>query len=116
VTLLFRYKVGIYLSSLTQKDIELARRYIVIRSAIKGFSRDKQRISEGDFELRSFYSKFIEDALVKTNDQLRELHKYPIQVKITDQPTVYEVKIGNRNGYIEMNAVEIKEEINKLTI
>jgi hypothetical protein len=99
---------------LTPKDIELARRYIILRSAIKGFTRDKQKISEGDFELRSFYSKFLEDALVKANDQLRELHKYPIQVKITDQPTVYEVKIGPRQGYIEVNVVEITEEISKL--
>lgn len=62
------------------------------------------------------HKRFIEDTLIKANDQLRDLHKYPIQIKVTDQLTVYEVKIGNRNGYIEMNAVEIKEEINKLTI
>jgi hypothetical protein len=96
---------------LTPKDIELARLYIITRTAIKGLARDKQIINEGNFELRSVYLKFIEDALVKANDQLRELNKYPIQVKVTDQPTVYEVKIGNRNGYIEINVVEITEEI-----
>lgn len=98
---------------LTDKDIELARRYIVLRTAIKGFTRDKQKISEGGFELRNFYLNLIEDNLIKAHNELRELHKYPLQLKVTDQPTVYEVKIGNRVGYIEMNVVEITEEVVK---
>lgn len=73
-----------------------------------------QKITEGEFELKGSYLKFIEDALVKANDQLRELRKYPIEIKVTDQPTVYEVKIGNRNGFIEINVVEITEEISKM--
>jgi hypothetical protein len=49
-------------------DIEFARRYIVLISAIKGFTRDKQKIMEGYFELRSFYLKHIEESLVMAND------------------------------------------------
>jgi hypothetical protein len=102
--------------NLTTKDVELARRYIICRAAIKALTSDKEKISEGGFELGRFYSKWIEGALVKANNELRQLHKYPIQVKVSDQPTVYEVKIGPRNGYIEVNVVEITEEISKLLV
>jgi hypothetical protein len=98
---------------LTEKDIELARRYVICRSAIKAFNQDKEYITEADLELRSSYLNLIVNALVKANNELRELNKYPISVKVTDQPTVYEVKIGNRQGYIEVNVVEITEEIAK---
>lgn len=102
--------------SLTQKDIELARRYIVLRTGIKGLTRDKEKISEGEFELGGSYLKLIEDTLVKANEELRLLHKYPLEVKKTDQPTVYEVKIGNRKGFIEINVVEITEQISDLFV
>jgi hypothetical protein len=99
---------------LTEKDIELARRYVICRSAIKAFNKDKEYITEADLELRNSYLNLIVNALVKANNELRELNKYPISVKVTDQPTVYEVKIGNnRQGYIEVNVVEITEEIAK---
>jgi hypothetical protein len=99
---------------LTEKDVELARQYIICRSAIKAFSKDKEYINDADLELRNSYLNLIVNALVKANNELRELNKYPISVKVTDQPTVYEVKIGNnRQGYIEVNVVEITEEIAK---
>lgn len=100
--------------NLTHKDIELARRYIIIRSAIKGLTHDKNKFSEGEFELGNFYFRLTENALVKANDELKKLRRYPLEVKVTEQPTVYEVKIGNRYGYIEINVVEIAEEIAKL--
>lgn len=99
---------------LTSKDIELARRYLVLRTAIKGLTLDKQEISEGLFELGISYTKLLEDALVRANDELRQIHKYPLEIKKTDQPTVYEVKIGTRRGYIEINVVEITGEISDI--
>lgn len=102
---------------LTQMDIELIRRYLVIRSAIKGLNRDKQKISESKgFEFGKVYCKLIEEALLKANDELMCLNKYPLELKITDQPTVYQAKIGNRIGFIEMSVVEITEEVSKLLV
>ena len=72
----------------------------------------KQKICESEgFEFGKIYWRLIEDALLKANDELRNLIKYPLEIKITDQPTVYEVKYGNRRGFVEMNVVEITEEI-----
>lgn len=98
---------------LTQKDKELAHRYIVIRSAIKALTQDRDKTKEAGLELEKVYLHMIESALVKANNELRELNKWPINVKKTSQPTVYDIGIGNRLGYIEINIVEITEEIEK---
>jgi hypothetical protein len=39
------YLSEVNLMNLTTKDVELARRYIICRAAIKGFTRDKQKIT-----------------------------------------------------------------------
>jgi hypothetical protein len=59
---------------LTPKDIELARRYLICRSAIKSLTHDKAKIDD-QYGLRNAYLKFIESALVRANVELRELNK-----------------------------------------
>lgn len=99
--------------SLTENDIELARRYIICRSAIKALNLDKVKFDDPKLELRAFYQSMIEDALVRATNELRELNRYGLGVAVTDQATIYEVKIGNRHGYMEINVVEIREGIEK---
>lgn len=102
------------MSNLTSKDIELTRRYITLRTAIKSLNNDLSKIKESEFELKTVFVRMIESTLIKANNELRELNKYPLNVKKTDQPTVYEVKIGNRQGFVEINVVEITQEVSKL--
>lgn len=100
--------------NLTDKDRDLAKRYIICRSAIKALLKDKEKLTQVDFELDKIYLKITEEALVRANDELRQLLKNPISVKTTGQPTVYEVSIGKRLGYVEINVLEIKEGIRKI--
>ncbi|WEG14178.1 hypothetical protein PU629_07375 [Pullulanibacillus sp. KACC 23026] len=97
---------------LTQKDIDLAKRYIIARSAIKVLSHDKEKL--GGLEFEEFYKSLMENALVRANDELKEINKYNMRISKTDEPTVYEARIGNRKGYFEINIVQITEEIKKL--
>ncbi|WEG14020.1 hypothetical protein PU629_06530 [Pullulanibacillus sp. KACC 23026] len=97
---------------LTQKDIDLAKRYIIVRSAIKGLTKDKEKLA--GLELEEFYVHLLERALAKANDELREINKRNMRISKTDEPTVYEARIGNRKGYFEINIVEISLEIQKL--
>jgi hypothetical protein len=93
--------------SIPAQDIELARRYLIIRSAIKGMTHDKAKFSEGGFQLSSIYHTMLEDGLMKANEELTKLRKYVISVQTTDQPTIYQAKVGSHTGYFEINVVEI---------
>jgi hypothetical protein len=93
--------------SLTTYEIELAKSYIVWRSLIKAIKKDLNILSKGDLVFSTVYSGFIEEVLTDIERELKKLSRYCIRVEKTDQPTVWEVNVGRRHGFIEVNRVEM---------
>jgi hypothetical protein len=102
--------------SLTTYEIELAKSYIVWRSLIKAIKKDLNTISKGDLVFSSVYSAFIEGVLTHIEGELKKLSRYVIRVEKTDQPTVWEVNVGRRHGFIEVNSVEMMNQFEAYVI
>lgn len=96
--------------SLTTHEMELAKRYIVWRSIVKAIKKDLTTINKGELVFSSIYRTFIEEVLFGIERELKKLRSTFIRVEKTDQPTVWEVSVGRRHGYIEVNVVEIMTE------
>jgi len=96
--------------SLTTYEIDLAKRYIVWRSLIKAIKKDLKTIKQGELVFSTVYISFFEEVLAGIEKELQKLTRYCIRIEKTDQPTVWEVMLGRRHGFIEVNVVEIVNE------
>jgi hypothetical protein len=90
--------------------MELAKRYIVWRSIVKAIKKDLITINKGELVFSSIYRSYIEEVLAEIERDMKKLRCTFIRVEKTDQPTVWEVSVGKRHGYIEVNVVEIMTE------
>lgn len=92
---------------LTQKEIEWAKAYIIWRSLLKALKKDQMTFKQTDLELKRIYSQFLLLARNRIESELSKLTSISIRVKRTNQPTVWDVKVGSHQGYIEINVIEI---------
>ncbi len=99
--------------SLTEQDIEQAKRYIIWRSLSKALRKDFQVLGQGQLILSTFYTNVFESLLKMADAELHRLSLARIQIKKTDQPTVWEVRVRSRSGFIEVNVVEMVIELEK---
>lgn len=101
---------------LTDRDQELARQYIIYRSARKALRHDRDKMRENGLKFRMIYEQLIENVLKSVDTKLDRLSNELIRVSRTDQVTVYDVRVRNRQGYIEVTAVDVEEEVEKMFI
>lgn len=104
------------MGTLTDRDRKLAREYLIFRSAQKALRYDRDRIRENGLKFRLIYEQLIENVLKSVDAKLDRLSNELIRVSRTDQVTVYDVRVRNRQGYIEVTAVDVEEEVEKMFI
>lgn len=102
------------MDTLTNRDRELARKYIIYRSARKALLHDRDKMRENRLKFQLIYEQLIEDVLKHVETKLNKLRNELIRVSKTDQPTVYDVRVRNRRGYIEVSAVDVVKEVERL--
>lgn len=93
--------------SLTTKEIESAKAYIIWRSLLKALRKDLEHFKQSDFQLNNVYAHFIERCIAQVEKEYRKYQLKVIRVGRTDQPTVWEVKVGAHYGYVEVNVIEM---------
>lgn len=99
--------------NLNDKDRLIAKRFIICKKAIQSIKNDKEKMSGINLDLSLLYIDLLDQTLNEIFEEIKQLKKYPLTIKTTNQPTVYSVKIGTRIGFIEINPMEILEEIKK---
>ena len=104
------------MDTLTNRDRELARKYIIYRSARKALRHDRDKMRENGLKFRLIYEQLIEDALKNVDAKLDRVSNELIRVSRTDQATVYDVRVRNRRGYIEVSAVDVVKEVEKVIL
>ena len=104
------------MDTLTDRDRKLAREYIIYRSARKALRHDRDRMRENGLKFRLIYEQLIENVLKSVDAKLDRLSNELIRVSRTDQATVYDVRVKNRRGYIEVSAVDVVKEVEKMFI
>ncbi|AQS55306.1 hypothetical protein [Novibacillus thermophilus] len=104
------------MGTLTDRDRKLAREYLIFRSAQKALRYDRDRIRENGLKFRLIYEQLIENVLKSVDAKLDRLSNELIRVSRTDQATVYDVRVKNRRGYIEVSAVDVVKEVEKMFI
>lgn len=102
------------MDTLTDRDRKLAREYIIYRSARKALRHDRDKMRENGLKFRLIYEQLIENVLKSVDAKLDRLSNELIRVSRTDQVTVYAVRVRNRQGYIEVTAVDVVEEVDSL--
>lgn len=101
---------------LSQTDSELAKAYIILKSLLKALKKDYDRLEAVDLALVIVYKQFFCQSIERVESELAKLSRLTIRAKRTDQSTVWEVKVGARKGFIEVNVIEMLVELERLIL
>ncbi|WEG11797.1 hypothetical protein PU629_16865 [Pullulanibacillus sp. KACC 23026] len=99
---------------LTQKEVEWSKAYIIWRSLLKGLKKDYNRLGSCDLQFVFVYRDLLAHVIGQVEKELAKLSRFTIRVSPTDQPTVWEARVGSHHGYIEVNVTQIILELKKL--
>lgn len=102
------------MDSLTKQDREFARQYIIYSIGRNALQRDRKRLIGYDLNFGMLYEKQIMNTIKFINRELDRLMSELIRVTETDQPTVYEVRVKNRRGYVEVSAADVMQGIEQI--
>lgn len=101
----------------TDRDLEIAREYIVLRSARKAIEHDKQAMKyRSALRLSEVYVAIINDAQERIDRRIKTLQRELIRIAKTEVAGVYEVRIANRKGDLLLDSTEIRMEAERFIL